>query len=62
MKIKTPQQVKDELVRQGITIKKWAETHGYDPRFVYVVLDGRIKGNRGKSHEIAVKLGLKAAA
>lgn len=60
--IKTAQQVKDELISQGITIKQWAESNGYDPRFVYVILDGRIKGKRGKSHEIAVKLGLKAVA
>lgn len=57
--VKTAQQVKDEFIKQGTTIKQWAEEHGYDPRFVYVVLDGRIKGKRGKSHEIAVKLGLK---
>lgn len=60
--IKTAQQVKDELVSQVITIKQWAEAHGYDPLFVYVILDVRIKGKRGKSHEIAVKLGLKAVA
>lgn len=59
---KTSQQVKEEFINQGITIKQWAEENGYNPRFVYVVLDGKIKGKRGKSHEIAVKLGLKAAA
>lgn len=41
--IKTAQQVKDELVSQVITIKQWAEAHGYDPLFVYVILDDRIK-------------------
>ena len=60
--IKTAQQVKDELVSQVITIKQWAEAHGYDPLFVYVILDDRIKGKRCKSHEIAVKLGLKEVA
>lgn len=60
--VKSAQQVKSELISQGITIKQWAEMNGYNPRFVYVVLDGKIKGTRGKSHEIAVKLGLKAAA
>ncbi|MBK8163984.1 MAG: DNA-binding protein, partial [Gammaproteobacteria bacterium] len=27
--------------------------------FVYCVLNGQYKGHRGRSHEVAVKLGLK---
>ena len=53
-----------EVVRQmftdrGITISAWARQHGFRREDVYAVLNGRLKGKHGKSHEIAVALGLK---
>ncbi len=45
---------------EGITVKAWAEQHGYNPRTVRAVLYGETKNTRGITHEIAVALGLKA--
>jgi gp16 family phage-associated protein len=45
--------------RTGLTIKKWAEDLGVSDRLVTEVLAGRKKCVRGKSHKIAVALGLK---
>jgi gp16 family phage-associated protein len=56
----TAEQVKS-LFRQRITFTQWAEEHGYSRNEVYRVLNGQTKANYGKSHEIAVKLGLKPA-
>lgn len=56
---KTPEQVKAEFERTGISIAKWAEAQGFDRYTVYGVLSGRHKGSRGKTHQIAVALGLK---
>jgi gp16 family phage-associated protein len=50
---------RENLLRLGMTVRKWAIANGYNPRLVYKVLDGGVKGNFGKAHEIAVKLGLK---
>jgi gp16 family phage-associated protein len=51
--------VKEHFLRLGTTTRKWALANGYQPRLVYKVINGQIDGNFGKSHEIAVKLGLK---
>lgn len=56
---KTPEQVKAEFERAGISIAEWARAHGFDRMTVYGVLSGRHRGSRGKTHEIAVALGLK---
>jgi gp16 family phage-associated protein len=61
-KPKTPEQVKEDLRKEGITLKQWALDNGYTDRQVYAVLNGQIKGRFGKSHEIAKKLGLKSVA
>ncbi|RNM07036.1 DNA-binding protein [Dickeya undicola] len=58
----TPTQVKQRLHQRGITITAWAAQHGYPRDAVYRVLNGIAKARYGKSHEIAVKLGLKPAA
>jgi len=57
----TPEQVKDRFRKRGKTVASWAEENGYSRQEVYRVLNGFTKGYRGKSHEIAVKLGLKSA-
>lgn len=55
----TAEQVKSLLRQQGKTITEWANEHGYTRNDVYRVLNGQVKANYGKGHEIAVKLGLK---
>lgn len=56
----TAEQVKAQFRQRGITFTRWAEDHGYTRNEVYRVLNGQVKANYGKSHEIAVKLGLKS--
>lgn len=48
-----------EFKRAGKSISDWARSQGFEPSLVYTILSGRNHGTRGKSHEIAVKLGLK---
>lgn len=57
--MKTTEQVRSEFNRLGRTISDWSRQHGFNRSLVYAVLEGRAKGNRGKSHTIAVLLGLK---
>lgn len=56
----TAEQVKRRFESQGKTFAEWARENGYERMQVYQVLNGTVKGKYGKSHEIAVKLGLKA--
>ena len=57
--MKTVEQVKKEFQRTGVTVSEWARKHGFQPQKVIALLNGNIKGHRGKSHEIAVALGIK---
>lgn len=59
MRTKTPEQVKRELRAKGVTIVSIAKENNWRPQDVYKVLNGQIKGNFGKSHDIAVHFGLK---
>lgn len=61
LNIVNSQQVKDDFKRKGLTFSAWAKEHGYRVNDVYRVLNGQVKANYGKGHEIAVKLGLKKA-
>lgn len=61
MTLKTIEQVKQEFRTSGTTIADWAKKHGYTPQEVYKVINQQHKGNYGRSHQIAVKLGLKAS-
>jgi gp16 family phage-associated protein len=45
---------------RGEAIKDWAAERGHDPHIVYFVLNGKLRGLRGKAHHVAVDLGLKA--
>ena len=56
------QQARARLAMEGVTVKRWAEENGFDAMLVYAVLSGRIRARSGKSHEVAVRLGLKPAA
>jgi gp16 family phage-associated protein len=61
MKTMTKDQVKQKFRREGRTFTGWANENGYKPHQVIRVLNGFDKGNFGRAHEIAVKLGLKPA-
>ncbi len=58
----TPDQIKRRLREQGKTISSWAKERGYPRQEVYRVLNGQIKAYYGRSHQIAVDLGMKQAA
>ena len=60
MQTKTPNQVKKDFEQKGQAVSDWATKNGYSPQDVYKVLNGQVKGKRGKAHDIAVKLGIKA--
>lgn len=53
------QQVKAKLQQQGISIAQWAADRGVERDLAYRLLNGRSVGLRGKTHEAAVKLGIK---
>lgn len=57
----TPEQVRQRFRQQGKTLSQWARENDFPPIAVYRVMGGIDKGNYGRSHEIAVKLGLKPA-
>lgn len=56
----TPNQFRKSLIDQGLTLKEWAEARNYNPEYCSRVLTGMVKGNRGKGHDIAVAMGIKA--
>lgn len=56
----TPDQFRQSLKDQGVTLKAWAEKHGFHEEYCSRVLCGLVKGNRGKGHKIAVAMGIKA--
>lgn len=53
------EKIKAGFRERGETIKDWCDARGYDPTYVSRILNGTIKANRGKAHEIAVELGIK---
>ena len=55
----TPVRVHQLFRAAGITLAQWATSNGYKPQDVYLVTGGRVKARHGRSHDIAVKLGLK---
>lgn len=55
----TGEQVREDFLRKGEPISAWAVRNGFSPAHVSNVLSGRNKGARGKSHKIAVLLGMK---
>ena len=57
---KSKQDVRTDFEARGETVTQWAKKRGYSRSLVHAVLSGQIKGIRGKSHLIAVELGLKA--
>lgn len=57
--MKTPEQAKQNLRSQGITVAEFAKTHDFPAHAVYKVLNGQYKAHYGQAHDIAVALGLK---
>lgn len=57
----SPEQVKQRLRMQGLTITQWSQSRGYTRNEVYRVLNGQAKAHYGKAHDIAVALGMKPA-
>ncbi|WP_071658907.1 DNA-binding protein [Duganella sp. HH101] len=55
----TADQVISEFSQRGISIADWSRKNGFKPSLVYQVLRARTVPERGKSHAIAVALGLK---
>jgi len=55
----TTQEAKDMLARKGVSIRSWALEHGFSPTLVQMVLTGQRKTRIGKSHNVAVMLGIK---
>lgn len=58
----TSEQLKIKFKREGRSFAQWARDNGYDYHDVIRVLNGFNKGQRGRGHAIAVKLGMKEAA
>jgi gp16 family phage-associated protein len=56
------EQLKNKFKREGRSFSQWAKDNGYRYHDVIRVLNGFNKGQRGRGHEIAVKLGMKEAA
>lgn len=56
----TPEQLKAQFRARGQTFSQWARERGYRPQQVLRLINGFDKGHRGKAHEIAVQLGIKA--
>jgi gp16 family phage-associated protein len=57
--IRTPQEVRDDFIRKGISMASWAKKNGFSPVTVFQVLNGTNAGTRGVGHKIAVTLGIK---
>jgi gp16 family phage-associated protein len=57
--VRTPQEVRADFLRKGISMSSWSKKHGFDPATVCQVLSGVNAGTRGAGHKIAVMLGIK---
>lgn len=55
----TLQEARDELLRKGLSVRRWAIKHGYNPNTARNILNGKLNYRIGKSHNIAVALGIK---
>jgi gp16 family phage-associated protein len=56
---KTAEQVKEDFLRQGISISGWAKQHGFSKSTVHRVIAGETHNRWGKAHKVAVLLGMK---
>jgi len=58
-KVRTPQHVRAEFRRKGISVASWAAANGFSNSSVNQVLTGRNSASVGVGHKIAVLLGIK---
>lgn len=58
----SPDQARDNLRANGITVTEWSRKHGFDRYTVTDLLRGKRKGLWGEAHRAAVALGLKATS
>lgn len=56
---RTPEQVRNEFRRKGITFAQWARQHNVSRHLVATILSGKRPCNYGESHRVAVLLGIK---
>lgn len=59
-KVLTPQQFKANLAKEGKTIISWSAENNVPDWMVSRLINGQCKGTRGKAHECAIKMGIKA--
>lgn len=59
--MQTLDQVRELFEINGESIARWARQRGFSPALVYRVLRGETTAVRGKTHEIAIALGVKRA-
>lgn len=59
-KMLSREEVRESFIANGQTVVDWALERGFKPAEVYSVLGGKNRGRRGRGHDIAVALGLKA--
>ena len=57
--VKSIKQVRDEFINSGTTISEWARDNNFSPDLVYRIFKNNKVPQRGESHKIAVKLGIK---
>ncbi len=57
--IRSPQEVRADFIRKGISMARWSKNNGFSPVTVFQVLNGTNAGTRGVGHKIAVTLGIK---
>lgn len=53
--------VRDDFSARGVNVSEWARARGFDPGLVHQILRGERRCTWGKSHRIAVALGIKDA-
>ena len=57
--IKSIKQVKEDFSSTGRSIAEWARENEFSPDLVYRIFKNNKIPQRGESHKIAVKLGIK---
>lgn len=62
LKVMTPTDLRRHLNAQGVSLISYAEKCGVQYHLAVQLINGQAKGKRGKSHDAAIKLGLKEAA
>ncbi len=59
-KLKTAAEARAWFSEQGLSISEWCRQHGFGLSLTRQILAGSKPCHRGQSHQIAVKLGMKA--